>query len=296
MSASDLLAWDAQGTLVGVNFVGTHTVRERVAMEAVTPLQQVLVVISGLLVGFILGLIGGGGSILAVPLLLYFVGYNHPHIVIGTTAVAVALTAYANLLTHWQVGTVRWKPAITFALPGVIGAAIGAQIGKVFPSGPLLFLFALLMVVVAISLLRSRASSAPRPIQSGWSMLAWILSVGFVVGLLSGFFGIGGGFLIVPGLVFATGMPLLNAVGTSLFSVGMFGMTTGITYALAGLVNWLIVAEYLVGGILGGIVGARLALSLGAKKKMLARLFAGIVLVVAAYMLYVNVTALHLIR
>ncbi len=161
-------------------------------MEALTPLQQVLVVISGVLVGFILGLIGGGGSILAVPLLLYFVGYNHPHIVIGTTAVAVALTAYANLLTHWRAGTVRWKPAMIFALPGVVGAAVGAQIGKVFPSTPLLFLFALLMVVVAISMLRSRASSTARLIRSGWSMFAWTLPVGFVVGLLSGFFGIGG--------------------------------------------------------------------------------------------------------
>jgi len=127
-------------------------------------------------------------------------------------------------------------------------------------------------------------------------MLAWILPVGFVVGLLSGFFGIGGGFLIVPGLMFATGMPLLNAVGTSLFSVGMFGTTTGITYAFAGLVNWLIVAEYLGGGILGGILGARLAFSLGVKKKALARIFASIVLIVAVYMLYVNITALHLTR
>ncbi len=127
-------------------------------------------------------------------------------------------------------------------------------------------------------------------------MLAWIIATGFAVGLLSGFFGIGGGFLIVPGLVFATGMPLLNAVGTSLFSVGMFGTTTGITYALAGLVNWLIVAEYLAGGILGGFVGTRLACRLGGRKKTLTRLFAGIVLVVAVYMLYVNVSALHLIK
>ena len=91
-------------------------------------------------------------------------------------------------------------------------------------------------------------------------------------------------------------MPLLNAVGSSLFSVGMFGTTTGITYALAGLVNWLIVVEYLAGGIPGGIIGARLALRLGTRKKMLARVFASIVLVVAAYMLYVNFTALHLLR
>ncbi len=93
-------------------------------MEALTPLQQVLVVISGVLVGFILGLIGGGGSILAVPLLLYFVGYNHPHIVIGTTAVAVALTAYANLLPHWRASIVRWKPAIFFSLPGAASARL----------------------------------------------------------------------------------------------------------------------------------------------------------------------------
>ncbi len=265
-------------------------------MEALTPIQQVLVVISGLLVGFILGLIGGGGSILAVPLLLYFVGYNHPHIVIGTTAVAVALTAYANLFTHWRAGTVRWKPAILFALPGVIGAAVGAQVGKVFPSTPLLFLFALLMIVVALLILRSGRSSSAKPTPSRKSMLVWIFPVGFAVGLLSGFFGIGGGFLIVPGLMFATGMPLLGAVGSSLFSVGMFGTTTGITYALAGLVNWLIVVEYLAGGIPGGMIGARLALSLGTHKKMLARVFAGIVLVVAVYMLYVNATALHLLR
>ena len=156
-------------------------------MEAVTPIQQVLVVISGLLVGFILGLIGGGGSILAVPLLLYFVGYDHPHIVIGTTAVAVALIAYANLFTHWRAGTVRWKPAILFALPGVIGAAIGAQVGKVFPSTPLLFLFALLMIVIALLIWRSGGSSSVRPTPTGKSMLVWIFPVGFGVGLLSGF-------------------------------------------------------------------------------------------------------------
>src|SRR5579859_4341288 len=280
----------------GRSSVSAHEVRERYGMEALTPIQQVLVVISGLLVGFILGLIGGGGSILAVPLLLYFVGYLHPHIVIGTTAVAVALTAYANLFTHWRAGTVRWKPAILFALPGVIGAAVGAQVGKVFPSTPLLFLFALLMIVIALLILRSGRSPSSRPTPSGSSMLVWIFPVGFGVGLLSGFLGIGGGFLIVPGLIFATGMPLLGAVGSSLFSVGMFGTTTGITYAFAGLVNWLIVVEYLAGGIPGGMIGARLALSLGTRKKMLARVFACIVLVVAAYMLYVNVAALHLLR
>ncbi len=94
--------------------------------------------------------------------------------------------------------------------------------------------------------------------------------------------------------MFATGMPLLNAIGTSLFSVGMFGTTTAITYAFSGLINWVIALEYIAGGVLGGLAGARLATRLGKQKKTLARIFAGVILVVAVYMLYINITALHL--
>jgi uncharacterized membrane protein YfcA len=227
-----------------------------------------------------------------VPLLLYVVGYQNPHVVIGTTALAVALTAFINLIPHWRAGNVRWKPAITFAIPGTLGAALGAQIGKIFPGKELLFLFALLMMVVAISMLR-RNPSTEKPVREGWAMVASLVPVSFGVGLLSGFFGTGG-FLIVPGLVFATGMPILNAVATSLFSVGAFGTTTAITYAFAGLVHWLIVLEYISGGIIGGIAGVSLATHLGSKKKALSRLFAGVILVVAISMLAVNITALHL--
>lgn len=262
-------------------------------MEPVTLVQQLLAVLSGVMVGFSLGLIGGGGSILAVPLLLYLVGYHNPHVVIGTTAASVALTAFINLIPHWRAGNVRWKPAITFAIPGALGAALGAQLGKIFPGKALLCLFALLMMVVAISMLR-RNPSTEKPVREGWAMVVWIVPVSFGVGLLSGFFGIGGGFLIVPGLVFATGMPILNAVATSLFSVGAFGTTTAITYAFAGLVNWLIAIEYIGGGIIGGLAGARLATHLGSRKKVLSRLFAGVILVVAIYMFAVTIPALHL--
>lgn len=256
--------------------------------------QQLLAVASGLLVGFTLGLIGGGGSILAVPLLLYVVGYHDPHVVIGTTALAVALTAYANLIPHWRASNIRWKPAVAFAIPGVAGAALGAQIGKILPGKQLLFLFAILMVVVVIVMLRPRRSSLSKPVRTGRSMLMWTIPIGLLVGLLSGFFGIGGGFLIVPGLMFATGMPMLNAIGTSLFSVGMFGTTTAVAYAFSGQVNWIVALEYLAGGIVGGLVGARLATLLGSEKRTLTFIFAGVVLVVAAYMLYVNATAIHL--
>lgn len=263
-------------------------------MQSVTVLQQILAVISGGLVGFSLGLIGGGGSILAVPLLLYFVGYHDPHVVLGTTALAVALTAYANLIPHARARNVRWGPAIAFAIPGALGAVIGASIGKMVNGKQLLFLFALLMIGVAVNMVRPRRDAQPRPERRGRAMLVWVIPVSLGVGLLSGFFGIGGGFLIVPGLMFATGMPILSAVGSSLLSVGAFGTATAITYALAGKISWVIAIEYFGGGIVGGWLGALLATRLGNSKQALQRVFAVMVFAVAIYMLYMNASVLHL--
>ena len=263
-------------------------------MEPVTILQQVLSLLSGAVVGFSLGLIGGGGSILAVPLLLYVVGYHDPHTVLGTTALAVALTAYVNLIPHWRAGTVRWKPALAFAFPGALGALVGANLGKLVPGKQLLFLFALLMIVIAILMLRQQSGKLEKPVRTGRAMLLRVIPTSFLVGILAGFFGIGGGFLIVPGLMFATGMPIINAVGSSLVSVGAFGSTTALTYALADKVNWLIAFEYFAGGVAGGWAGARLAVRLAEHKQLLTRLFAGIIFVVALYMLWMNLAALHL--
>ena len=254
--------------------------------------QQALAVLSGVAVGFSLGLIGGGGSILAVPLLLYLVGYPNAHVVIGTTALAVAATAYLNLLPHWRAGNVQWGPAIAFAIPGVLGAIAGSTTGKLVPAKQLLFLFAVLMLVVAAVMLRRRPNAAQAQEQT---LMRWerLLPVGFSVGLLSGFFGIGGGFLIVPGLLFASGMSMLQAIGSSLFSVGTFGLTTAASYALSGLLDWRVAAEYIVGGFGGGVLGAALATRLGQRKSALTRIFAGVIVVVAAYMLYVNASALR---
>src|SRR6516162_8675854 len=263
-------------------------------------MQAVLGLASGALIGLSLGLIGGGGSILAVPLMVYAVGVSSPHVAIGTAAVAVAASAAISLVGHARDHNIKWPCATAFALAGIVGSALGAQVGKAVDGAKLLAGFGALMIAIAALMMWPRRGGDDPGVHldraSALRLLPPLAGIGFAVGLLSGFFGIGGGFLIVPGLVFATAMPLLNAVGSSLFSVGMFGTTTGITYALAGLVNWLIVVEYLADGIPGGIIGARLALKLGTCKKMLNRVFAGILLVVAAYMLYVNVTALHLLK
>ena len=108
---------------------------------------------------------------------------------------------------------------------------------------------------------------------------------GFLTGAISGFFGIGGGFLIVPGIMLGSGMPILNAVGSSLFAVAAFGVTTAANYALSGLIDWRIAAEFIVGGALGGIAGIALASRLAAQRRTLSLIFACLIFAVAAYML-----------
>lgn len=248
-------------------------------------MQAVLAVLCGGLVGFTLGLIGGGGSIMATPLLLYVVGLA-PHQAIGTGALAVSVNAFINCAGHARVGNVRWRSAIVFAVAGMAGAALGSTLGKAFDGKRLLFLFAILMIVVGVLMLRRRPPASLTGERPG--SVPRVVAAALVVGTLSGFFGIGGGFLIVPGLLLSTGMPMLFAVGSSLLAVGTFGMTTAANYAMSGLVVWPVAGEYIAGGIAGGIAGMALAVRLAPRKAALNQIFAGFVFIVAVYMLYRN--------
>ncbi|MFJ7685375.1 sulfite exporter TauE/SafE family protein [Peribacillus butanolivorans] len=257
-----------------------------------TTIQVLLSIFSGTIVGFVLGLLGGGGSILAVPLLLYVVGMKDPHVVIGTTASAVAINAYANLIPHARAGHVQWKSAITFALSGAIGAYTGSIIGKLVPGKQLLFLFAILMIVIAVKMVMPKKTKSQADDFQNQVKLSLLITMAILVGLLSGFFGIGGGFLIVPGLIFVTRMPMIAAIGSSLVSVGTFGLMTAISYSLSGLVNWWIVFAFVGGGVVGGIVGAWLAVRLSKQQRTLHYVFSGVVMLVAIYMLIINAEAL----
>jgi uncharacterized protein len=245
----------------------------------------VLALLSGSLVGFSLGLIGGGGSILAVPLLLYVVGIGDPHVAIGTSALAVSVNAFVNLVGHWRAGTVKWPCASVFAAAGILGAALGSSLGKVVDGQKLLVLFALAMIAVAIAMLRPRGSGGDPDVRLTPRIALQLIGVGLAAGAVSGFFGIGGGFLIVPGIMLGSGMPILNAIGSSLLSVGVFGLTTAANYALSGLVAWGIAAEFIAGGIIGGLVGTQLAVKLSTSRRALARIFAAAIVAVALYML-----------
>jgi hypothetical protein len=248
--------------------------------------QYLLGAVSGVFVGFTLGLVGGGGSILAVPLIVYLVGVSDPHLAIGTTAVAVAANAAINLVPHARKGKVKWRCAGTYAASGVVGAFLGSTLGKAIDGQKLLFLFALLMMVVGVLLLRRRQDTGDANVNLTRANAPKLAGAGFLTGSLSGFFGIGGGFLIVPGLMFATGMPIICAVGSSLLSVAAFGATTAANYAISGWVDWPLAGIFIAGGVVGGLGGTALAHHLSVRRGVLNKIFAGLIFVVALYVLY----------
>ena len=244
---------------------------------------DLLAIGSGSIVGGALGLLGGGGSILAVPLLLYVVGVPSTHVAIGTSALAVGANAFTNLIAHSRGGHVKWPCAATFAVAGLGGAALGAAAGKRVDADHLEFLFGLVMFAIAISMLLPRASRGDPDVRINPAIAIRLLVIGVIVGFLSGFFGIGGGFLIVPGIMLGSGMATLNAIGSSLLSVGVFGLTTAASYAASDLIDWRIAAFFVAGGIVGGIAGSVAARRLAVHRATLNRVFAVVVFVVAAF-------------
>ena len=250
-------------------------------------MQDLLSAISGTLVGFVLGFVGGGGSIIAVPLLLYVVGVGSPHLAIGTSAIAVSLSALANLVNHARRGMVKWPCAISFSAAGVAGAWVGSSLAIRISGDALLGLFGTLMIVVGTVMLLRKDADGNADVRLSFStareILPLLLTIGFTVGALSGFFGIGGGFLIVPGLMLATGMPIAYAIGTSLVAIAVFGATTASNYAIAGLVDWRLAAFFILGGILGGVLGSFAGWRLSRHKGALSLVFAAFVIFVGIY-------------
>jgi len=255
-------------------------------MLAPLTLQLAAGTLSGVMVGFSLGLIGGGGSVLAVPLLVYFVGVPEPHVAIGTSAVAVAANALFNLANHARAGTIKWRCASVFALFGVMGAYGGSTLGKAMNGEKLLALFGLLMLVIGALMFRSRGGEGYPKVRLNRENFPRLAATGLAAGALSGFFGIGGGFLIVPGLMLAADLPIVNAIGSSLVSVSAFGVTTAATYAWSGLVDWPLAATILGGGVIGGLLGAAAGRRLSAERGALAVIFAGIVFAVGLYVIW----------
>jgi hypothetical protein len=240
---------------------------------------------TGSVMGFLLGLLGGGGSILGAPMLLYVVGIADTHVAIGTAALAVSVNALVNLVGHARTSQIWWRSASVFAGVGAVGVVAGSKVAKVVNGQVLLFLFGLLMVVVGYLMLRGRALDMKSDAIEPKPGLKLVL-VALVIGFAAGFFGVGGGFLIVPGLVWAAEMPIVIAIGSALLSVCVFATGTLFTYASAGLVDWQIGGEVIAGGVAGGLLGISLAGRLSSSKQTLTKVFAVAILACAVYIFY----------
>ena len=238
---------------------------------------------SGAVVGALLGLFGGGGSVLATPLLLYVVGIRDPHVAIGTSAAAVAVNAAINLFGHARGGRVKWPCASVFAVAGLIGSFLGSSLALRVDGQRLLLFFSMAMAAIALSMFRKARNEGDPNVHLDAALTMKLAPMGVLVGLAAGFFGIGGGFLIVPGMMAATGMTLANAAASSLVSVSLFGAATSANYALAGQVDWPVAGLFILGGLVGGALGVWGARGLAQRAALARRLFAILVLLVSAF-------------
>lgn len=260
------------------------------ALVNLTAMQAALSVLFGGLIGLLLGLVGGGGSILTVPILVYVIGLD----VQSATATSLAIvgtSALAGAVPHARAGRVNLKVALFFGLFGIGGAFAGTWLNHRV-SGPwILFLFGALMLVVAGRMWFRRSSGSASDDEVPAAVLNWKVPLaGLLVGLLTGFFGVGGGFLIVPALALALGLPMAIAVGTSLAIIAINAVSGIAAHAGSGGFDLPVAALFIAGGLAGGLAGGRLAGRID--EKMLGRAFAMLVAIVGGYLVIKNGMAL----
>jgi len=242
-----------------------------------------LAAVGGAVIGLLLAVFGGGGSVLATPLLLYVVGVRDPHVAIGTAAAAVSMNAAVGLATQARAGRVKWPCALVFGGAGLAGALGGAALATRVEGRHLLLGFAVAMALVGVSMLFPRRSLGDPGVRLDAKMTLKLAPVGLATGFAAGFFGIGGGFLIVPGLMAATGMTLAHAAASSLVSVVLFGAATSGTYAASGMVDWAVFAALVAGGAAGSLAAGPVSHMLATRQVLARRTFAIMVLATAAY-------------
>lgn len=251
-------------------------------------LTMCLLIATGIAVGFFLALTGGGGSVVCVPLLLYLVKVPDTHRVIGTSAIAVAISALINLFAHGRKGNVRWATGATISLVAVCGALIGAELGKIVSGQYLLLPFSLLMFTVALMMLSKHRHSPDAPAHEKHVSPILVWGSVLLLGSLAGFMGIGGGFLVVPVLVWLFRFPVVEAIATSLMVVFAMGISTSASYALAGKVSLVMTAYLIAGGLLGGLLGVAVANRLKKNERAINAVFSTMLMVMASYMLLKN--------
>jgi uncharacterized membrane protein YfcA len=230
-------------------------------------------------IGLALGLVGGGGSILALPVLVYVLGEpvkdatTESLLIVGTTALLGALD-------HARIRRVRWRTAVSFGVAGIVGAIGGTALNQRVGSSAILLGFAVLLLAAAVAMLRGRGEPGrPEVAPHGRGLRLRVIPLGLGTGVLTGFFGVGGGFVIVPALTLLLGVPLTAAVGTSLLVIAITSSAAFGAHISGGSIDWAIAGAFTATSVAGALAGARLGRRLPARR--LAQVFAWLVVCVA---------------
>ena len=232
------------------------------------------------LIGLSLGLLGGGGSILTTPILVYALGVE-PKSAIATSLLVVGVTSLAAIVTHARAGNVDWRTGSLFGAAGMAGAWGGGHLAAWIPARVLMGLFALMMLVTAAAMFRGRKDVAPR---SGPIPVPTVLVEGLIVGLVTGLVGAGGGFLVVPALALLGGLPMPRAVGTSLLVIALKSFAGYAGHAAHVAVDLPLAAAMSGAAVVGSFGGV--ALSKRVPAELLRKGFAAFVLVMGVFVLY----------
>lgn len=242
----------------------------------------------GFLIGALLGLLGGGGSILTVPALVYVIGQS-PQMAVTTSLAIVGANSAMGMFFHQAQGTLNWRVALLFGGVGMGVAYVFAGVSKHFPPVLLMVAFAVLMMIIGASLLRRPREDA----QTSKPPVLWkILGGGAGVGALTGILGVGGGFLIVPSLVMLVGLPMREAVGTSLVIIAMNSAAGFLGHLDGATLDAQLIALFVGAGLGGTFVGAKMAKRLPAAR--LRQAFAWFVIVLGVFLLVDNAPKLLL--
>ncbi|QYX75246.1 sulfite exporter TauE/SafE family protein [Streptomyces akebiae] len=215
-----------------------------------------VVIAASLLIGVALGVLGGGGSILTVPVLVYLAGMETKE-AIATSLFVVGVTSAAGVVSHARGGRVRWRTGLLFGLAGMTGAYAGGRLAVFVPDTVLLSAFALMMIATAVAMIRGRRRQ-PETEHRDFPV-PHVLVDGIAVGLVTGLVGAGGGFLVVPALALLGGLPMGVAVGTSLLVIAMKSFAGLAGYLAVVHIDWGFAALVTAAAVVGGLLGGRLA-------------------------------------
>ena len=238
-----------------------------------------------ILIGLALGTLGGGGSILTVPVLVYALGYD-PKLSIAMSLPIVGTAALVGVVSHWRAGNVRLQTAAIFGSVAMVGSYTGARASQLLTGRVQLLILGVVMVAASVSMLRSAAGSTLHEDATAPAHPVLMLSVGFGVGILTGVIGIGGGFLIVPALVILGKVPMKSAVGTSLLVIAMNSLSGYLGHHGEGNVPWDFVVRFTAVAIIGIVAGTALVKHISTRQ--LKRAFALLLIVIGVLVLWQN--------